>query len=200
MKTPSAVEDLGCTSPPPGHTGGGCFPDGTPFPSQDTHLTVTIETGDSVTIEYTGRLDDGSVFDTTRESVAERSGIAEEQPDREYAPMTFEIGAEQVIEGLEEALKGSERGETLTVEVPPEKAYGEWDEERVQEFETEEITSMLGGQVPEEGAYLETQNGDLGEVVDVGEDLVRIDFNPHLVGETLEFEVEIVEVTAGQAP
>jgi len=53
---------------------------------------MSITTGDAVTLEYTGRLDDGTVFDTSRRSVAEETGLAEAQPDREYAPLTVEVG------------------------------------------------------------------------------------------------------------
>ncbi len=155
---------------------------------------MTIDTGDSVTIEYTGRLDDETVFDTTRQSVAEEAGLAEAQPDREYTPLTVEIGAEQVIEGMEEGLIGLEAGDTETLTIPPEKAYGEPSEEHVQEFETAELREMLGGQTPEEGPYLEAQNGSQGEVVHVDEEIVRVDFNPRLAGETLTFDVEIIEV------
>lgn len=155
---------------------------------------MTIATGDSVTVEYTGRLDDGTVFDTSREAIAEEVGMAEAQPDREFAPLTVEVGAEQVIEGMEEGLVGLEEGEETTIEIPPEKGYGEWNEEGVQEFETEELTEMLGGQTPEEGAYLEAQNGQKGKVVHADEETIRVDFNPELAGETLEFEVEIVDI------
>jgi len=120
---------------------------------------MTIATGDSVTLEYTGRLDDETVFDTSRKSVAEETGLAEAQPDREYAPLTVEIGDEQIIEGMEEGLIGLEAGETETLTIPPEKAYGEPSDENIQEFETEELREMLGGQTPEEGSYLEAQNG-----------------------------------------
>jgi len=53
---------------------------------------------------------------------------------------------------------------------------------------------MLGGQLPEEGDQLEAQGGQLGDVTHVDEDVVRVDFNPELAGETLYFEVEILEV------
>ncbi|MEF8779489.1 MAG: peptidylprolyl isomerase [Haloferacaceae archaeon] len=156
---------------------------------------MTITTGDSVTIEYIGRLDDGTVFDTSREDVAEEAGIAEAQPDREYEPLTVEVGAEQVIEGMEEGLVGLEAGETTTLSIPPEKAYGEWTEERVQEHDTAELRDMLGGQTPDEGAYLATQSGQKGKVTHVDEETVRVDFNPELAGETLEFEIEVLDVT-----
>ena len=155
---------------------------------------MTIETGDSVTLEYTGRLDDETVFDTSRKSVAEETGLAEAQPDREYTPLTVNIGNGQVIKGMEEGLIGLEAGETETLTIPPEKAYGEPSDENIQEFETEELRGMLGGQTPEEGLYLEAQNGSQGEVVHVDEGVVRVDFNHRLAGETLTFEVEIIDV------
>ena len=154
---------------------------------------MTITTGDDVTFEYTGRLDDGTVFDSSRESVAEEAGLVEAQPDREYAPLTVEVGSGQVIEGMEEGLLGMDAGETETIEIPPEKAYGEWTEEHVQEFDTDELSEMLG-QTPEEGAFLEAQNGQHGEIIHVDDETVRVDFNPDLAGETLEFEIEVVDV------
>ena len=53
---------------------------------------------------------------------------------------------------------------------------------------------MADGQVPEEDAHLEARDGQQGEVVHVDEAAVRVDFDPELAGETLEFEVEIVDV------
>lgn len=155
---------------------------------------MTIDTGDSVTLEYTGRLDDETVFDTSRKSVAEETGLAEAQPDREYAPLTVEVGGGQVIEGMEEGLIGLEEGETTTLTIPPEKAYGEPSDDNIEEFEAEELREMLGGQMPQEGSYLEAQNGSQGEVVHVDDEVVRVDFNPRLAGETLTFDVEIIDV------
>ena len=154
---------------------------------------MTIATGDTVTIEYTGRLDDGTVFDSSKETVAKEAGLAEAQPDREYEPLTVEVGAGQVIEGMEDGLLGLDEGESTTLEIPPEEAYGEWTEEHVQEFETDELNEMLG-QTPEEGAFLQAQNGQHGEITHVDDELVKVDFNPDLAGETLEFDVEIVEI------
>jgi FKBP-type peptidyl-prolyl cis-trans isomerase 2 len=134
------------------------------------------------------------VFDTSRESVAEETGLAEEQPDREYGPLTVEIGSGRVIEGIEGALVGQEEGATPTVAVPPEKGYGEWTEDRVEEYDREEFIQMVGGQIPEEGAYLETEDGGLAEVVHVDDEVVQVDFNHSLAGETLEFDIEIVDV------
>ena len=155
---------------------------------------MTIAIGDSVTLEYTGRLDDGTVFDTSREQVAAETGLAEAQPDREYTPLTVEVGANQVIEGMDEGLVGLEVGETETLSIPPEKAYGEPSEEHIQEFGSGELQQMLGGQLPEQGDKLEAQGGQVGDVVHVDNEVVRVDFNPELAGESLEFEVEILQV------
>ena len=155
---------------------------------------MTITTGDAVAIEYTGRLDDGTIFDTTRAEIAEETGLAEAQPEREYAPLTVDVGEEQVIAGMEDALLGLEAGTETSIEIEPEEAYGEWSEERVQEFETEELRELLGGEL-EEGAYLEAQNGQRGEIIHVDEETVRVDFNPELAGETLSFDIEVVDVS-----
>ena len=134
------------------------------------------------------------MFAPSRQSVAEETGLAEAQPDRDYAPLTVEIGDEQVIEGMEEGLIGLEAGATETLTIPPEKAYGKPSDDQIQEFETEELREMLGGQTPPEGSFLEAQNGRQGEVVHVDDEVVRVDFNPRLAGETLTFDVEIVDV------
>ena len=155
---------------------------------------MAISDGDAVTIEYTGRLQDGTVFDTSQRDVAEEIGLAAAQPDREYGPLTVEVGDGRVIEGLEEALVGMEAGDERTVTLPPEKAYGEPTDERVLEYETANFREMLGGEEPTEGMNVRGQRGEIGEVVDVDEETVRVDFNHELAGETLEFEVEVVEV------
>lgn len=160
---------------------------------------MTIARGDAVEFEYTGRRTDGTVFDTSRADVAEETGLAEAQPDREYGPVGVEIGAGNIIEGLEEALIGLEVGDQTTVTIPPEKGYGEWDDEQVREFETDELRDVLEGDLPEVGAYLETQAGTRGEVTEVGEHVISVDFNSPLAGEPLEFDIEIVAVEAAKA-
>lgn len=156
---------------------------------------MTIATGDAVTVEYTGRTEEGAVFDTTRESVAEEEGLAAAQPDREFEPLTFELGEGRIIEGLEDALVGLEQGATPTVTIPPEQGYGQWSEENVREFETADLREMLGGDNPAEGDFLEAQNGSRGEVVHADDETVRVDFNSPLAGETLEFDIEVVDVS-----
>ncbi|MFB6140509.1 MAG: peptidylprolyl isomerase [Halosimplex sp.] len=155
---------------------------------------MAISTGDTVTIEYTGRLDDGTVFDTSLESVAREEGLAEDRPGRDYQPLTVEIGDGRIIEGLEEGLKGMEAGDEESVTIEPERAYGERTDDRVVEYDAGEFREMLGGREVEEGLEIQTEEGLPGEVVAVGDEAVRVDFNHELAGERLTFEVEVVSV------
>jgi len=155
---------------------------------------MAIADGDSVTIEYTGRLTDGTVFDTSQRSVAEEAGLDQAQPDRDYDPLTVTVGEGRVIEGLEEALVGMESGEEQTVTLPPGKAYGEPSDDRVVEYETAEFQEMLQGEQPTEGMHVQGQQGAIGEVVHVDDETSRVDFNHELAGKTLEFDVEVVDV------
>ncbi|ELZ98135.1 peptidylprolyl isomerase FKBP-type [Haloferax mucosum ATCC BAA-1512] len=153
---------------------------------------MTIETGDSVSLEYIGQLTDGTIFDTSRQDVAEDEGLAQSQPDRDYEPLAVEVGAGTVIEGLDEALVGMEVGDEERIEIPPEKAYGEPRDDLVQEHDFDELREVLGDD-PEAGMYVQTQQGGLGEIIHVDDDVVRIDFNHELAGETLVFDVEILD-------
>jgi FKBP-type peptidyl-prolyl cis-trans isomerase 2 len=155
---------------------------------------MTITDGDAVTIEYVGRLTDGTVFDTSDEALAREAGIAEENPEREFEPLTIQIGDDKVIAGLQDALLGMAEGETELVQIPPERAYGEYREDRVGEYDREAFEEMLGGREATEGVEVETEEGLPGEVVDVGPETVTVDFNHELAGETLSFEIEIVDV------
>lgn len=155
---------------------------------------MTISTGDSVTFEYTAKLRDGPVFDTTSEQVASEAGLDDHRDDTEYGPVTIEVGAEEIIEGLDEALIGMAPQEESTIKVPPEKGFGNFSEEKIQEYDTEDFAQMMDGQPPQVGMHVRTQRGDLGEITHADDETVRIDFNHQLAGETLEFDIEIVDV------
>lgn len=156
---------------------------------------MTITDGDDVTIEYVGRLADGSVFDTSDKVLAERTDLAKEHPGREFAPLTVSIGEGNVIEGLQEALRGLEEGDSTTVEIPPEKGYGKHKESRVAEYDREAFEEMIGDRELELGFEVEVKETGLpGRVTEIDEESVIVDFNHELAGESLEFEIDIVEV------
>jgi len=161
-----------------------------------------IEPGDEVRLEYVGRLSDGTVFDTSKESVV---GTESAIPDSPSPPLRIEVGAERVVRGpgrivdeLESHLHGLEESESATVTVPPEKAYGPADEEKVVTYDRESIKQMMGQEVsagaPAEGMTVRTPEGRIGHVVDVGDESLRVDFNHRLAGESLTFEVTVAEI------
>lgn len=151
---------------------------------------MAVSEGDRVKVHYVGSFVDGGVFDTSRREVAEEEGVLD--PEREYGPLSFEVGAGDMIEGFEEGVVGMEEGEVGEIEVPPEKGYGEHSEDMVQEYDYEEFKEVLGSE-PEEGMHIHGEDGSHGDIRSVG-DVVEVDFNHHLAGETLVFEVEVVEV------
>ncbi|MFB6282831.1 MAG: peptidylprolyl isomerase [Halobacteria archaeon] len=152
---------------------------------------MTIEEGDVVEVHYTGKLPEGDVFDTSREEVAKESGIFD--PERTYEPLEFQVGAGEMIEGFEEGILELTEGDREEIEMPPEKAYGEHDPEQLVEYEYDEFEDILG-QEPEEGMCVQTEGGAHGDITEVEEDSVTIDFNPHLAGETLMFDIEVLDV------
>ena len=135
--------------------------------------------GDTVKVHYTGKLEDGTVFDSSRE--------------RE--PLEFTVDAGQIIPGFEEAVAGMKEGEEQTVEIPPEKAYGAHQDEAVMEFPMEQFPEEVD---PEVGMQLQLQGADgqafPARVVEVGDETVVLDANHPLAGETLTFDIELVEV------
>jgi peptidylprolyl isomerase len=154
---------------------------------------MTITQGDSVTIEYVGRLAGGTVFDTSDEQLAQETGLAEENPERIFEPLTVDVGEDTVIPGLQEALVGLEVGDETTVRIPPEQAYGEYTEERIGEYDREAFEEMIGDRDLREGFEVETDDGLPGRVIDFDSGTVTVDFNHELAGETLTFEIRILD-------
>jgi FKBP-type peptidyl-prolyl cis-trans isomerase 2 len=155
---------------------------------------MPITQGDAVTIEYVGRLADGTVFDTSDEQLAERTGLTEENPERIFEPLTVDIGEDTVIPGLQQALHGMEVGDETTVTIPPEQAYGKHTEERIGEYDRQAFEEMIGDRTLREGFEVETDDGLPGRVVEFDAETVTVDFNHELAGETLTFEIRILDV------
>ncbi|MCK4937763.1 MAG: FKBP-type peptidyl-prolyl cis-trans isomerase [Methanosarcinales archaeon] len=89
-----------------------------------------VEVGDTVMMDYTGKLLDGDVFDTSDPEIAIGAGLYE--PERSYNPLVFTVGGGRMIEGMESGVLGLKEGESKTLTIPPEKAYGQADPTRIQ--------------------------------------------------------------------
>ncbi|MEJ2288759.1 MAG: peptidylprolyl isomerase [Deinococcales bacterium] len=140
---------------------------------------ATAKRGDTVRVHYTGRLDDGTVFDSSRE--------------RE--PLEFTVGEGQVITGFERAVEGMEVGEARETRIEADDAYGEHREDLVLDLPKEQVPEDM--QI-EPGMRLELRQPD-GQAVpvtvaEVGDESVTLDANHPLAGQPLTFELELVEI------
>jgi FKBP-type peptidyl-prolyl cis-trans isomerase SlyD len=146
-----------------------------------------IENGDTISVNYIGKLEDGTIFDTSIKEAATEAGIYNQM--RDYKPLTFKVGAGQMIKGFDEGVVGMIVGEEKTFTIPPEEAYGEYREELARELPVDAVDFT-----PEVGMQLVTDNGLTGTITEVSENNFVVDFNHELAGKTLVFLVRIVSV------
>ena len=134
--------------------------------------------GDNVKVNYTGKLADGTVFDTSDGG----------------EPLSFAVGSGQVIPGFDEAVVGMEVGDSKDVVIPVEKAYGERQDEMVIQAPIDQVPPDLN---PELGMRLEMggANGEILRVVivEIADTHITLDANPPLAGKELHFSIELVE-------
>jgi peptidylprolyl isomerase len=143
---------------------------------------MEAKTGDKVRVHYTGRLLDGTQFDSS------------EGRD----PLEFTIGAGQMIKGFDAGVVGMKVGDKKTLRIPPDEAYGQRDDEAVIEFPAENVPSDMQLE-PGMQLTLRNQYGQPVPVVvmEVRADVILMDANHMLAGEELVFEVELVENLGG---
>jgi peptidylprolyl isomerase len=137
------------------------------------------KTGDTVKVHYTGKLDDGTVFDSSA--------------DRE--PLEFKLGSGSIIPGFERAVLGMSLGESKTETIPTDDAYGPHLEEMVVVVDRQQMPAEIEPQVGQQ-LQLQQQDGQVLPVVitDVSDASVTLDANHPLAGEALIFDIELVEI------
>lgn len=136
--------------------------------------------GDVVVVNYTGKLKkNGGVFDSTKDK----------------DPFEFEIGQKVVIPKFEEAVKGLEEGESTTVEIKYEDAYGEYREDLKFEFEKDKLPEEME---PSKGQTLQFKDKEgnpfYATVREIKEEKLLLDPNHPLAGKDLIFDIELVEI------
>lgn len=148
---------------------------------------LPFEKGDFVLIDYVARVaETGEVFDTTIEEVSRREGIYQE--GGVYEPKLVVIGEGWVLRALEEAIQSMELEKTATIEIPPEKGFGNRDPEKVKMYPLRRFIAQ--GITPRVGMRVEV-NGKVATIRAIGGGRVQLDFNPPLAGKTLIYEVTV---------
>ncbi|MFA7198764.1 MAG: FKBP-type peptidyl-prolyl cis-trans isomerase [Methanoculleus sp.] len=145
---------------------------------------MALQEGDFIRLRYTGRAGE-NIFDTTDEENAKEEGIY--NPRAEYGPVTVRLGSHHIIIGLEDELIGKEVGAEGQVDIPPEKAFGEHEEDGMKSVPTSQFQEK-----PKRGTRIEVE-GREGVVVDVIGKRAVVDFNHPLAGQTLTYSYTILE-------
>lgn len=138
------------------------------------------KSGDKVQIHYTGKLDDGTTFDSS----AGRD------------PLEFELGSGQVIAGFDKAVEGMTEGDTKSVTLDPDEAYGQRHDQLVQEVPKNALPDDLE---PKVGMALQSRSPD-GQVTqltvtEVKDETITVDANHPLAGQPLNFDIELVKIS-----
>jgi len=135
--------------------------------------------GQTVKVHYTGKLEDGTQFDSSVDQ----------------DPLEFTLGAGQIIPGFEEAVLGLTPGDSVTTKIPADEAYGPYRDEMVMVVERDQLPDHLD---PKVGQQLEVRQQD-GQsfgvfVTQVSDSDVTLDANHPLAGQDLIFDIELVEI------
>ncbi len=141
-------------------------------------MTDKIKVGDTISVDYTGKLQSGKVFDSSEGKT----------------PLKFTVGAGMLIKGFDQAVIGMKAGEKTSVVIEPEDGYGQRNEDLFVEIPKIDFPQELE---PEVGMQLDLENPQghpvAATIVEIGEASVRMDINHFLAGKTLEFDIAIVE-------
>ena len=138
-----------------------------------------VKRGDKVKVHYTGSLNDGTIFDKSKEE----------------EPLEFTVGSGQIIPGFDRAVEGMKLNGEKKVTVKPEDAYGKRDETEIKEFPKNSLPENFK---PEKGMVikLQDQTGRAipGTVTNITENNITIDLNHPLAGKDLAFDIKVVNI------
>lgn len=139
-----------------------------------------VKKGDNVQVHYTGRLNDGTVFDSSQ--------------GRE--PLAFTVGAGQMIQGFDKAVVGMSVGDNLTVTIPSAEAYGEYRSDLVIVVPSEQFPEGANPQVGDRFAINQENGYQIPVIVtEVNSNGVTLDANHELAGKELIFDIQMVSIS-----
>lgn len=138
-----------------------------------------VQQGDTVKVHYTGKLEDGTVFD---------SSVSRD-------PLQFTLGKGQIIPGFEHAVVGMNPGESKTEKILADQAYGPRREDMVIEVDRQQLPADLQPEVGQQLQVSQTPGQAIPVMItDVSESRVMLDANHPLAGEDLIFDIQLLEI------
>jgi peptidylprolyl isomerase len=150
---------------------------------------MTFQKGDFILIDYVAKVKEtGEIFDTTKEDIAKKERLYKE--GEIYEPKLVVLGEGWVLQALDESLATFEPEKPSTTEIPPDKAFGPRDPEKVRLVPMRRLIEK--GITPQLGARIEF-NGKPATIRTMGAGRVQLDFNPTLAGKTLVYEVTVLK-------
>lgn len=150
---------------------------------------MTFDKGSLILLDYTARIkDNGEIFETTIEEDAKKSNLYD--PTRKYEPRLISVGEGWVLKGLDEALTSTDVGQKLSIEISPDKGFGERDTNKVRMIPQRKLGEKAN----------EIKVGDVVELDDrtgivryIGSGRVQIDYNHRLASRVLVYDVNVVK-------
>jgi peptidylprolyl isomerase len=141
--------------------------------------SMLAKTGDTVKVHYTGKLTDGTVFDSSDGG----------------EPLEFTLGQGQIIPGFEQGVTGMKVGESKTINIPVDQAYGEHSDDMIIEIDRTELPASID---PKVGMQLQMNQGNgsimVVTITEVSETKVKLDANHPLAGQALTFDIKLIEI------
>ncbi|MBT4935890.1 peptidylprolyl isomerase [Candidatus Woesearchaeota archaeon] len=149
-------------------------------------MSENIKEHDFIELDYTGRLDDGSVFDTTMKKIAEENALPTEKVM--FKPTIICVGEKQILPGLDKNLIGKEIGKEYTITIPPEDAFGKRDIKKVKivplgTFKEHNVQPQPGLQID--------VDGETGVVKSISGGRVIVNFNHVLAGRNVTYKINV---------
>ncbi|MBD3164835.1 peptidylprolyl isomerase [Candidatus Woesearchaeota archaeon] len=140
---------------------------------------MNVKKGDKIKVDYTGKLDDGTVFDTTDGK----------------QPLEFEVGSGKVIKAFDQAVMGMEKGSQKNIHIESKDAYGQHNPQMMQKIPREQLPKQPE---PKEGMMLLLKSPDgkqfPAKITEIGDKEVTLDLNHPLAGKDLNFDVKVVGI------
>lgn len=141
---------------------------------------ATAQNGNTVKVHYTGKLHDGTVFDSSKQR---------------NEPLEFTLGQGNMIAGFEKAVLGMEVGQSKVADIPANEAYGSKTDEMIIEVPRKDVPANINPEVGQQLAIKQTDGRTVPvTVTDVSDESITLDGNHPLAGKDLIFEIELVEI------